>query len=139
MESSSVTAIPSYAEARPYNARGGSDMPASPPTMAADRAGCAGQWALCESRVAVHPSDGDHHPTTPAASLRYSPLRQFFPLLAPCRLSFKCTNRETYMCVWDAGTSCVSVFFSSSFFFSASFISSFNEFHRERRSLLILL
>lgn len=122
MESSSVTAIPSYAEARPYNARGGSDMPASPPTMAADRAGCAGQWALCESRVAVHPSDGDHHPTTPAASLRYSPLRQFFPLLAPCRLSFKCTNRET--CVYGCWYLVCFRFLLFEFFFSSLLLSS---------------
>lgn len=58
-----------------------------------------------------------------------------FSLRADCHSNVRIARR---VCM-DAGTSCVSVFFSSSFFFSASFISSFNEFHRERRSLLILL
>lgn len=105
------------AAARIMGEEGGSGVPASPPTM---EIGGEGQWALCESRVVVHPSARDHHPTTPAASLRYSPLRRFFPLFAPLApispIVIQIRDIYIYVCIWDAGTSC-SVFFSSNFFF----------------------
>lgn len=73
MESSSVTAIPSYAEARPYNARGGSDMPASPPTMAAD----PGQGARDSGHFVSHAS-----PSTPRTEIIIRrPLRRAFDTL----------------------------------------------------------
>lgn len=107
------------AAARIMGEEGWSGVPASPPTM---EIGGEGQWALCESRVVVHPSARDHHPTTPAASLRYSPLRRFFPLFAPLApispivIQIRDIYIYIYVCIWDAGTSC-SVFFSSNFFF----------------------